>query len=432
MTPYGEDLMQEDKRATTYYQVNRSTIEITRTDGSPATPEVLYAALTDENAEVGVSAALQLATLGDLSPIVTNTLFNAADWRSDPEAGSAARYGITALAQTDPVVTDLLLAALHTQQGWLSGVAECLGEIGQATPAVIDGLLTFSHNSDDAYAVVSALHSLVQLGYATDVIIQQLLTRYKQGDMIVRNVALRALGLLQEPSPEVTTLLLAAAQRKASHSPAAVARLPTTDPDDPQWLALLMGALDAEVGQTRRTALKAFGAMTNPPAQVVEILCAALSDEDWFVRREAVASLGSIGNPTPRVIERLLALLAIEDERREAQEPVHGAHAKQQNPATENEGNRHAALHELMEQQSLRGDIAITLAQLGCVNDAVIAAFLAELDDEDASVRERIVRNWWLLGKDNLPILHALHAALQDEAAMVRRSAAASMEKWYS
>jgi vesicle coat complex subunit len=85
-----------------------------------------------------------------------------------------------------------------------------------------------------------------------------------------------------------------------------------------------------------------------------------------------------------------------------------------------------------MEQQSLRGDIAITLAQLGCVNDAVIAAFLAELDDEDASVRERIVRNWWLLGKDNLPILHALHAALQDEAAMVRRSAAASMEKWYS
>ncbi|MEZ4663886.1 MAG: hypothetical protein R2911_40655 [Caldilineaceae bacterium] len=74
----------------------------------------------------------------------------------------------------------------------------------------------------------------------------------------------------------------------------------------------------------------------------------------------------------------------------------------------------------------------MTLAQLGCINEAVIAAFLAELDSADASVRERIVRNWWLLDKDNLPVLHALHAALQDEAEMVRRSAAESMEKWYS
>ncbi|MEZ4672626.1 MAG: hypothetical protein R2932_00070 [Caldilineaceae bacterium] len=208
--------MNDDNRASTHYQVSVSTIEITMPDGSPATAEVLYAALTDENAEVGVSAALGLAKLGDLSPVVTNTLFNAADWRGDPEASSAARHGITTLAQTDPVVIDRLLTALQENKEWLSGVAECLGEIGQATPAVIDGLLTFSQRSDDAYAVVSALHSLVQLGYATDTIIQQLLARYKQGDMIVRSVALRALGLLQAPPPEVISLLLAAAQRKAN------------------------------------------------------------------------------------------------------------------------------------------------------------------------------------------------------------------------
>ncbi len=420
--------MQEDKRVTTYYQVNRSTIEITMPDGSPATPEVLYAALTDENAEVGVSAALQLAKLGDLSPVVTNTLFDAADWRSDPEASSAARYGITTLAQTDPVVIDRLLTALQENKGWLSGVAECLGEIGQATPAVIAGLLTFSQNSDDAYAVVSALHSLVQLGYATDAIIQQLRAHHKQGDMIVRSVALQALGLLPAPPPEVASLLLAAAQRKASRSPAAAERLRTTDPDDPQWTALFMDTLEAEGGHTQRTALKALGTMTNPPAQVVEILCAALADADWSVRREAVESLGRIGNPTPAVIEALLALLVAE----EAKAQAHRKRAQQQPPMVEDEEDVRAILTALQENQSLRGDVAMTLAQLGWINDAVIAAFLAELGDEDASVRERIARNWWLLDKDNLPILHALHAALQDEAEMVRRSAAESMAKWYS
>lgn len=420
--------MQEDKRITTHYQVNYTTIEITMPDGSPAPPEVLYAALTDENAEVGVSAALQLAKLGNLSPVVTNTLFNAADWRSDPEASSAARYGITTLAQTDPVVIDRLLTALQENKGWLSGVAECLGEIGQATPTVIDSLLTFSQRSDDAYAVVSALHSLLQLGYATDAVIQQLLKLHKQGDMIVRSVALQALGLLQAPPPEVTSLLLAAAQRKASRSPAAADRLRTTDPADPQWTALFMDTLEAEVGQTRRTALKALGAMPNPPAQVVEILCAALADADWFVRREAVESLGFLGNPTPAVIEALLALLSTE----EAKEQARRQRAQEQPQMGEDAEDVRAVLAALKESQSLRGDIAMTLAQLGYINDAVIAAFFAELGSADASVRERIVRNWWLLDKDNPAVLQALHTALQDEAEMVRMSATASMEKWYS
>ena len=55
--------MNDDNRASTHYQVSVSTIEITMPDGSPATAEVLYAALTDENAEVGVSAALGLVRL---------------------------------------------------------------------------------------------------------------------------------------------------------------------------------------------------------------------------------------------------------------------------------------------------------------------------------------------------------------------------------
>lgn len=418
--------MNDDNRASTHYQISVSTVEITMPDGSPATPEVLYEALTDENVEVSVSAALQLAKLGDLSPIVTNTLFDAADWRGDPEASSAARHGITTLAQINPVLTDLLLTALQANKGWLSGVAECLGEIGQATPAVIDGLLTFSQRDDDAYAVVSALHSLVQLGYATDAVIQQLLARYKQGDMIVRSVALRAFGLLPAPSPEVSTLLLAAAQRKAARSPATAERLRTTDPADPQWMMLFMDALEAEGGHTQRTALKALGAMTNPPAQVVEILCAALADADWSVRRTAVDSLGRIGNPTPAVIEALLALLVAE----EAKAQAHRKRAQQQPPMVEDEEDVRAMLTALQESQSLRGDVAMTLAQLGCLNDAVIAAFLAELGDEDASVRERIVRNWWLLDKDNPAVLQALHVALQDKAKMVRRSAAASLAKW--
>jgi hypothetical protein len=51
-----------------------------------------------------------------------------------------------------------------------------------------------------------------------------------------------------------------------------------------------------------------------------------------------------------------------------------------------------------------RGTIAITLADLGEVDAAVTAAFLDELSSTDASVRERIVRNWWLLGDGDPPL----------------------------
>ncbi len=424
--PHGEHLMDEEKRASTYYQVNRSTIEITMPDGSPATSEALYTALNDEDADVRVSAAVGLAKLGDLSPTVTNTLFNAADWRCDPEAGDTARYGITALAKMNPVIIELLLAALQENKGWLSGVAECLGKIGQASPAVINGLLTFSQQSNDQYAVVSALHSLLQLGIENAAILAQLLGLYKQDDIIVRTVVLQALGLVQQPSPAALALLIAAAQRKAPNKRNAAERLRLTDPDDPQWTARFFASLEAEVGQTRRNAIKALGTTPNPPANVTEILCVALADEDWFVRREAVESLGRIGNPTLAVIEALLALLATE----EAKEQARRQRTQQQSTVGEDPEDVRAMLAALQESQSLRGDVAMTLAQLGCINDAVIAAFLAELGAEDASVRERIVRNWWLLGKDNPAVLAALRAALHDEAEMVRLSAAATLQRF--
>ncbi|MEZ4617455.1 MAG: hypothetical protein R2867_18355 [Caldilineaceae bacterium] len=88
----------------------------------------------------------------------------------------------------------------------------------------------------------------MQLGYATDTIIQQLLARYKQGDMIVRSVALRALGLLQAPPPEVISLLLAAAQRKANPFTRCNRTPAHHCPADPQWTALFFGPLEAEGG----------------------------------------------------------------------------------------------------------------------------------------------------------------------------------------
>jgi HEAT repeat protein len=95
----------------------------------------------------------------------------------------------------------------------------------------------------------------------------------------------------------------------------------------------------------------------------------------------------------------------------------------------EDDRNLRTRLTEWQTSQSLRGDVALTLAQLGYSNDRVVAAFLAELENRDASVRERIVRNWWLLGKHNSAVLAPLQAALQDEAEAVRQSAAASLHR---
>ncbi len=79
--------------------------------------------------------------------------------------------------------------------------------------------------------------------------------------------------------------------------------------------------------------------------------------------------------------------------------------------------------------QAERGTIAITLAGLGEVDAAVTAAFLEELRSPDASVRERIVRNWWLLGDGDPQLLAPLYAALDDPEEMVRTSAAASLKR---
>ena len=59
------------------------------------------------------------------------------------------------------------------------------------------------------------------------------------------------------------------------------------------------------------------------------------------------------------------------------------------------------APHELLagaQHAGERGTIAITLASLGEIDDAVIGAFRDELSSTDASARERIVRSCWLLG----------------------------------
>ena len=171
--------------------------------------------------------------------------------------------------------------------------------------------------------------------------------------------------------------------------------------------------------------LESLSAIPNPTSAVVDVLCNALSDREWFVRRQAIEGLGKLNSATPQVIDSLLNLLAAEAHKEEKRIALSTA----QPQVAAEEQNARAILAEMQNSQNLGGAIAITLAQLGCINDAVIAVFLAELGDADASVRERIVRNWWLLGHSHPSTLVVLQSALQDEAAMVRKSAAASLEK---
>jgi len=409
-----------------YYQVTTPQVEILAADGAPASPELLYQALHDEDPEVQVSAALGLVRLGDLSTTVINPLFQAADWRNDPEASSTARSGIVELAQINPALSDLLVAALQDEQMGLTGVAECLGAIGQRTPAVIDGLRHCAHRSQqsDPYAAVSAAHSLLQLGDEGKDVVNLLLTLRRQGDWVVRSVALQALCLLQPPPPAVLELLLADAQKQGSNQPDAKAQLAAIDPNDPRWEEAFVETA-GPAWMTRLEALRGLAAITDPTPAVLEILCAALADSEWVMRREAVQSLGKLGKATPLVIDSLLALLTKEEQK----EQPEAAAAMPPPSLAEDDRNLRTRLTEWQTSQSLRGDVALTLAQLGYSNDRVVAAFLAELENRDASVRERIVRNWWLLGKHNSAVLAPLQAALQDEAEAVRQSAAASLHR---
>lgn len=417
--------MTAETQKATDYRIKEFSMELVLADGSPATPEVLYVALHDEDAEVQVRAAFGLATLGDLSPSVLDTLFDAADWRRDPEASATARYGIVELSKTNPAIIDRLLAALQQDKVALSGVAACLSEIGQATPAVIDALVAFSQHSDDIYATVSAVYTLIQLGYETDELIERLFTLHGHGDVVVRAVALDAFTLLKEPPPKAIDLLLVAVRRGKLTARDAARGLARVGLDQPQVIDALVQASSASDWELRAAAIEGLGKVTNPGPAVAEALYNALSDRDSFVRMQAIAGVGHLSKTNPSVIDKLLTMLEAEEQKAQQQKEER----KPQVSTNEEARPPLSALQELETMSHLRGNIAITLAQLGCINDAVCAAFLAELGDEDASVRERIVRNWGLLGNSHPSMLDALQSALQDESELVRKSAAASLEK---
>ncbi len=250
----------------------------------------------DDDAEVRVNAALASVKLGDLNPAAVNTLFEAADWRSDLEAGSLARDGLVQLGKMNPAIVDLMLAALHSDGGSLSGVAECLGEIGQASPAVLAGLLecTQQCQSSDPYAAVSAAHSLLQLGHEDASLVDLLLTLYEQGDLFVRNVVLRALGLLHQPSPTVIDLLVSTLESDNAGADVAARSLAQVEPDHPRVVAALLQAATANDWQLRGAALAGLGETPHPTPEAVDALCHALADPDWLVRSLALEAQASL------------------------------------------------------------------------------------------------------------------------------------------
>ena len=389
------------------YFIKQYSSDLVLADGSPAPPAVLRAALTDEDAEVSVCAALGLVKAGDLSAPVFNRLFDATDWRRDPEAADRARWGIVALGKTNAGIAALLLAALAEQRRPLAGVAQCLGEIGQAAPdvkpAIIEGLLAYVRQEPgaDRYALASALGSLVRLGYIDDAVIDWMLALYVRGDVIVRRALLHAAGEIQPLPTQLTDLLLQALEGGGSEASAAARALAGGEIDRLDVVAALLAASGSGDWQLRAEAVGGLGAITDPTPVVVNVLYDTLYDAliepVWLVRVHAKDSLGRLGPAAladhPKVTDRLHTLLA-------------GA-----------------------PMASERGTVALTLAGLGEVDAAVTAAFLAELSSPDASVRERIIRNWWLL-VDGVPELLAhLYAALDDPEEMVRTSAAASLKR---
>ena len=190
--------------------------------------------------------------------------------------------------------------------------------------------------------------------------------------------------------------MLSALKGGGREASAAARALAHSEIDRPDIVATLIAASGASDWQVRGQVVGALGAVAHPTPDVVDVLYEAMADRDWFVRVHALESVGRLGPAalaeSPMVIARLQTRLA----------------------SAANAGER--------------GTIAITLAGLGEVNGAVTAAFLEELSSTDASVRERIVRSWWLLGDNDPSLLAHLYAALNDPAEMVRTSAAASLK----
>ncbi len=186
---------------------------------------------------------------------------------------SNAASALGQLGQASDAVVNALLDALRDKdESVRSNAASALGQLGQASDAVVNVLLAVLRD-EEALVRLSAASALRRLGQASDAVVNALLDALRDKDEIVRSRATSALGQLGQASDVVVNALL--------------------------------DALRDESSDVRSDAAWALGRLGQASDAVVNALLDALRDRDESVRSSAAEALGGLGRATPKVIRAL-------------------------------------------------------------------------------------------------------------------------------
>jgi HEAT repeat protein len=257
----------------------------------------LRSALGDKDFDVRRGAAEVLGALGQVDASWTDALLAALRDTNERVCGSAAK-ALVVLGHRDLVVSralpDLRDQDAHVRQG----AAEALRAVGRPEKAITDALRN-ALRDESWWVRESAAHALGTLGWADESLLGDLVAMSRD-DRDCRESALRALGVLGQPSAQVLDAVL-----------------------------LQMGAYH---DHTRSVAARALGdlctadARVMRDARVIDALLAALDDKTWWalpvtydynesVQISAATALGALDVPEARVIAALLHGLSCYDAR---------------------------------------------------------------------------------------------------------------------
>ncbi|MEH2366578.1 HEAT repeat domain-containing protein [Nostoc sp.] len=325
------------------------------------------------------------------------------------------------LGEQQEVLAELL--GLLKDESMRYSAAETLGNLGNASPQVVEALLgLLKDESDDVR--YSAAETLGYLGNASPQVVEALLGLLKDESDDVRYYAAQALGNLGNSSPQVVEALLGLLKDESDDvRNSAAEALGKLDKNSPQVVEALLGLLKDESDDVRNSAAEALGKLGNTSPQVVEALLGLLKDESDDVRYYAAQALGNLGNSSPQVVEALLGLLKNEsdDVRYSAAEALGYL------------GNASPQVVEALlgllkdESEGVRYSAAEALGKLGNTSPQVVEALLGLLKDESEGVRNSAAEALGKLDKNSPQVVEALLGLLKDESDDVRYSAAQAL-----
>ncbi|MEZ4677613.1 MAG: HEAT repeat domain-containing protein [Caldilineaceae bacterium] len=214
---------------------------------------------------------------------------------------------------TEQLAAQLLPALGDEEWNVRSRAAASLGQLGQASPAVVSALVAAL--GDEEWNVrYSAAASLGQLGQASPAVVSALVAALGDEEWNVRYSAAASLGQLGQASPAVVSALVAAlGDESVNVRSRAAESLVQLGQASPAVVSALVAALGDESVNVRSRAAESLVQLGQASPAVVSALVAALGDEDNDVRSRAAASLGQLGHVTTDVIESHVAIQQADD-----------------------------------------------------------------------------------------------------------------------